>query len=261
MSAATGDTGSTDPLESEFDTVAGWTEEAVRELGPDYAVIAACRGSAHPAALGWLAERLEVHATTRLLDSGGGIGGPAGWWAQNFGVHAVVTDPMPSAMGAAHRLFGLRAAVATSQQLPFRDDSFDAATLLGVLSVTGDKAGVIREKRRVLRPGGRLGLLIYVRQQDVLDEQPAGTSFASWDEVDAMLAADGFTVTDTDFVDELPAAPEAWRKRESAVEDLLAARHRSDNRWRQAQQQAELIGRLLDRGVVRAILAIATADL
>ena len=32
-------------MEAEFDTVAGWTEEAVRALGPEYAVPAGCRGS------------------------------------------------------------------------------------------------------------------------------------------------------------------------------------------------------------------------
>jgi ubiquinone/menaquinone biosynthesis C-methylase UbiE len=261
MSAATSDADSADPLDSEFDTVAGWTEEAVGELGPDYAVIAACRGSAHPAALGWLAEQLGLRSQTRLLDSGGGIGGPAAWWAQNFGAHAVVTDPMPSAMGAAHRLFGLPTAIATSQQLPCRDASFDAAALLGVLSVTDDKAGVIREKRRILRPGGRLGLLVYARQQDRLDEQPVDTSFASWDEVQAMLNDNGFTINDSAFVDELPESPSMWREREAAVEQLLAQRHGGDERWRQAQRQSELIGQLIARGLVRATLAIATAAL
>ena len=32
-------------MEAEFDTVAGWTEEAVRALGAETAIPAGCRGS------------------------------------------------------------------------------------------------------------------------------------------------------------------------------------------------------------------------
>src|ERR1700710_2945823 len=65
-------------MESEFGTVAGWTEEAARALGPEHAVPAGCRGSGSEGALRWLADALEVRAGDRVLDSGAGVGGPAG---------------------------------------------------------------------------------------------------------------------------------------------------------------------------------------
>ena len=45
----------TDAMEAEFDLVAEWTRQAVRELGDDHALPAACQGSASPVALDWLA--------------------------------------------------------------------------------------------------------------------------------------------------------------------------------------------------------------
>src|SRR3954451_20305898 len=75
-----------DAMEAEFDTVAGWTEEAVRALGPEHAVPAGCRGSGSEGALRWLADRLELRPGTRLLDSGAGVGCPAGWLAPRHGL-------------------------------------------------------------------------------------------------------------------------------------------------------------------------------
>ena len=68
-------------MEAEFGTVAGWTEEAVRALGPGSAVPAGCRGSGSEGALRWLADRLELRPGSRVLDSGAGVGGPAAWLA------------------------------------------------------------------------------------------------------------------------------------------------------------------------------------
>src|SRR4051812_49569428 len=68
-------------MEAEFGTVAGWTADAVRALGPEYAVPAGCRGSGSEGALRWLADRLDLAPGTRVLDDGAGVGGPAGWLA------------------------------------------------------------------------------------------------------------------------------------------------------------------------------------
>ena len=49
-------------------------------------------------------------------------------------------------------------------ELPFRDASFDLVASIGCLHHTGDLFGAIREVRRVLRPGGRLVLMVYNRR-------------------------------------------------------------------------------------------------
>ena len=84
-------------MESEFGTVAAWTEQAVRTLGPEYAVPAGCRGSGSESALRWLADGLQLRPGSRVLDDGAGVGGPAGWLAAERGVRAVCAEPMAEA--------------------------------------------------------------------------------------------------------------------------------------------------------------------
>jgi hypothetical protein len=94
-------------MEAEFDTVAGWTEEAVRALGSEHAIPAGCRGSGSEGALRWLADRLDLRPDTRMLDSGAGAGGPAGWLAAERGLRPICAEPMATAVRAGRRLFGL----------------------------------------------------------------------------------------------------------------------------------------------------------
>src|SRR4051812_50071174 len=93
-------------MEAEFDTVAGWTEEAVRALGPEHAIPAGCRGSGSEGALRWLADRLDLRPGARLLDSGAGVGGPAGWLAAERGLRPICAEPMAAPVRARRRPFG-----------------------------------------------------------------------------------------------------------------------------------------------------------
>ena len=84
--------------EPEFATMARWTVDAVRGLGDDHALAAACRGSGGPAALAWLADHLELAPGDRLLDVGAGMGG---FQTQAFILHptglAVPDEPIVGA--------------------------------------------------------------------------------------------------------------------------------------------------------------------
>src|SRR3954469_21349367 len=104
--------------EIEFDLLASWTEDAVRELGPEYAIPAGCRGSGSPSDLAWLAEALVISRETRVVDVGSGVGGPAGWLADHFGAQPVCVEPMRSAAAAGRRVFGLPTGVAGAGGLP-----------------------------------------------------------------------------------------------------------------------------------------------
>ena len=245
-------------METEFGTVAGWTQEAVQALGPDHAVPAGCRGSGSEAALRWLADALEVRAGDRVLDAGAGVGGPAGWLAADRGVRPVCAEPMVEAVRASRALFGLPSLVAVSQALPLADGSFDVVWCLGVLCTTEQKAELLAELRRVLRAGGRLGLLVFVAERELPPPLPDGNSFPTRDEVDALLAGAGFQVVAGAEAD-LSDSPPEWQQRADAVDAEVERRHGEDPRWAEAQEQAGRVGRLLGSGALRPWLVSAVA--
>ncbi|WP_369137142.1 class I SAM-dependent methyltransferase [Modestobacter versicolor] len=243
-------------MESEFGTVAGWTEEAVRALGPEHAVPAGCRGSGSAGALRWLADALAVRSGDRVLDSGAGVGGPAGWLAAERQVRPVCAEPMEPAVRAGRGLFGLPSVVALSQSLPFVDDAFDVAWCLGVLCTTEEKAALLAELRRVLVDGGRLGLLVFVADGPLPPPLPDGNSFPSTTEVEQLLAGAGFGITGTADAD-LSDSPEEWLQRADAVDAEVERRHGDDPEWQQAQENARRVGRLIGSGALRPWLVSA----
>jgi SAM-dependent methyltransferase len=246
-------------LEDEFDLVATWTEQAVEELGPAYAIAAACRGSGSPASLAWLAEALEVPLARRMLDAGSGVGGPAAWLAAHFGVRPVCAEPMRGAVRASHRLFGLPAVAAEGQALPFADGSFDAAWSLGVLDTAGDKAALLAEVRRVLGDGGRLGLLAFLAAGPLPPPLPEGNDFSTQDELRRLLKEARFHVLQTVPAAPLRDAPVSWRAHADQVEDVLNRQHGDDPRWVTAEEQSARIGRLIAGGHLHPTLLHALA--
>jgi len=244
-------------MESEFDLVAAWTEQAVADLGPDYAIAAGCRGSGSPSGLAWLAEALEVHLARRMLDAGAGVGGPAAWLAGHFDVTPVCADPMPAAVRASRRLFGLPAVVAAGEALPFPDGAFDAAWSLGVLCATSGKAELLAELRRVLGPVGRLGLLVFVATGPLPPPLPAGNDFPTDASLAALLTGAGFTALQTVEAGALPDTPVSWQARADRVEAAMAERHGDDPRWAESVEQTARIARLIADGHLRPTLVHA----
>jgi SAM-dependent methyltransferase len=251
----------TDAQEIEFDLLATWTEDAVRELGPEYAIPAGCRGSGSPGDLAWLAEAATVGPDTRIVDVGSGVGGPAAWIAEHFGVAPVCLEPMRGAAAAGRRLFGLPTVVADAGALPLTSGAFDVVLCLGVLCTVPapDRPQVLGELRRVLRPEGDLGLLVFVAHGPLPGLLPEGNDFPSEDALCALLAAAGFAVEQSRDSDGLAQAPHAWQERADAVDARLAEHHGDDPRWRRAEEQTARIARLIGGGHVRPLLVHARA--
>jgi SAM-dependent methyltransferase len=163
---------------------------------------------------------------------------------------------MVAAAGAGARLFGLPAVAAVGQALPFADATFDAAWCLGVLCTTSDKAGALNELRRVLRTGGRLGLLVFVADAPLPPPLPEGNEFPTEPELLGLLEAAGFAVEVSADAD-LDDSPPEWSERADAVEAEVARRHGADPAFREAGEQSRRVGRLLSTGALRGWLGVA----
>lgn len=121
---------------------------------------------------------------TRVFEIGCG----AGHFARSVldeapGLDYVATDLSP-AMVAATKALGIAAEVASADDLPFADDSFDGAVAAWMLYHVPDLDGTLREVRRVLRDGGTLHVATNGREHlaGLLREaggQPLVTQFTS----------------------------------------------------------------------------------
>lgn len=246
--------------ESEFGTMASWTVEAVRALGDDLALAAACRGSGGPAALEWFAEHMELRTGDRLVDVGAGMGGPTAWAQRTIAAVPVLVEPMADACRAAADLFGLPSIVATAEHLPLADATVTRAWSLGVLCTTSDQAASVEELARVLAPGGRCGLLVYVRTVAELEGEPEVNHFPSAAELGALLDAAGVRVVAETALADLADPPAHWRDDEAAVDDWIERDHGHTDAWREAHDDESAVGRLLESGDVAGRLLVVTRD-
>lgn len=102
-------------------------------------------------------------AGKRVLDIGCGIGGPAFVLARKYGALVTGIDLEPALVErATRRAAELGLAGRTEFRtvslgpLDFPDERFDVVFTSGALTQTGDKAGIVAECFRVLKPGGIL---------------------------------------------------------------------------------------------------------
>jgi ubiquinone/menaquinone biosynthesis C-methylase UbiE len=105
-----------------------------------------------------LAAQMELRRGMHLLDVGSGIGGPARYFAAQQGCQVTGIDLTEEFVTVANKLTTMlkleRAASfrqASALKMPFEEQSFDGAYMMHVGMNIGDKAGVFREVRRVLK--------------------------------------------------------------------------------------------------------------
>ncbi len=165
-----------------------------------------------------LAKDAEIRADHHVLDVCSGMGGPARYFAFHHGCRVTGIDLTVSRVAGAARLtslVGLEDRVGfrqgDAQAMPFEDEGFDVAISQEALLHVPDKAAVIRECARVLKPGGMLAFTDLTRRRSIaagdmakLGKALASVNFATADQYRQWLEAAGFEITiDVDRSEEL----------------------------------------------------------
>ena len=122
-----------------------------------------------PGSVAKMLDGIETH-DKRILDLGCGIGGPAFEMARTFGAEVVGIDlerPLieHAIKAAANHGLNKQCTFQTVEAGPllFPDESFDIVVSAGGITQTEDKAAVLSECCRVLRPGGYLSCYDWLR--------------------------------------------------------------------------------------------------
>ena len=154
-----------------------------------------------------LADQAGVAAGMRVLDVGGGLGGPARMLAVEYGARATVLDLTADYLRTGALLtarMGLAGQVhfchGHALALPFADGSFDLVWTQNSGMQLADKSRLYRGFFRVLRPGGRLAQLEPVAGPVQPPHFPL--MWASEPSESRVLAADALraTITATGFI-------------------------------------------------------------
>ena len=136
-----------------------------------------------------LASAAGLDASTRVLDLGCGIGGPARFLASTLGSRVTGVDLSPDFIDAAKYLTArsgladrVTFQVGDALHLPFEKETFDAVFLQHVAMNVQDRSTLYAEVRRILAPGGRFATYdLVLGEHDVAYPVPwardASTSF------------------------------------------------------------------------------------
>ena len=108
-------------------------------------------------------ERVGIRPEWRVLDVGSGPGALATALAGVVGAANVAAiDPSePFARACGERVPGADVRVASAQELPFADDTFDATFSQLVVNFLPDAPAALGEMRRVTRPGGVIAASVW----------------------------------------------------------------------------------------------------
>jgi demethylmenaquinone methyltransferase/2-methoxy-6-polyprenyl-1,4-benzoquinol methylase len=138
-------------------------------LLPDYsrqAIAYDTTRAASPSVLAPLRQALAGAPGRSLADIGGGTGNYALALTREGWQPVVVDRSAPMLAQAAAK--GLDTVAADATRLPFADESFDAAMLVSMLHHLDAPQRALAQARRILRPGGRLALQVFTRE-DIVD--------------------------------------------------------------------------------------------
>ncbi|MEW6636723.1 MAG: methyltransferase domain-containing protein [Actinomycetota bacterium] len=174
-----------------------------------------------------LARLAGARSGMRVLDVGGGLGGPARTLASEFGCAVEVldvTEELCLAGAALTARTGLSHLVrfqhGSALEMPYQEASFDLAWTQHSSMNIADKARLYSEIRRVLKPGGRLALheimagqTCPIRLPVPWAREPGISHLERPERIRTLILASGFR--ELAWTDETTLAAEWFRKRAS----------------------------------------------
>lgn len=115
-----------------------------------------------------LLDLLQVDAENQVVDVACGHGGPGLWLAQEAGARVVGIDPSTAGLAVAR---ARAARLGLADRVTFQAGTFertglpnvvaDAVVTIEALQYAPDKAAAFAELHRILRPGGRIGIVCF----------------------------------------------------------------------------------------------------
>lgn len=179
--------------------------------------------SAYDAFMGRYSRRLApvfadfagIGAAERIADVGAGTGALSTELAAR-GLRVAAADPSPRFIDALHeRLPDVDARVAPAEELPWADETFDAALAQLVVAFMRDAAAGVQEMRRVVKPGGVVAVCMWDRegmemlaavaraQRALASDTPTGEArirYRTREEIEPLFA-DGFDDMQTELIE------------------------------------------------------------
>jgi len=222
------------------------------------------------AATAAFAERVGIAAGMQVLDAGSGLGGPARYLAETYGAHVDGVDLAPDYVAIADLLTkraGLTHLVSFREgdlaALPFDDAWFDLVWTQHVAMNIADRAGLYREFRRILKPGGRLAFYDPMAAEEwpsliypVPWAQTAKTStLLTIDETRTVIEQAGFAVT---RLDDVTQEAMGWAQQQGSPAEPGAINAAMIVGARMAEMAANFVRNLQEKRV-RLVMGIAAA--
>lgn len=186
------------------------SEKLVKEMGREPGYLKGFRKRLTTTALnrpGKVAELLAPAIKGKVLDVGIG-GGPLVKRLPNADIHGIDISRL-LLKKAGER--GAKPVLATGESMPFKPRSFDSAMCLEVIGHLREPTEVVREIRRVLKPGGRLVISAIERDREMeeLTGAPGPEKYRSFTrkQVEKILKAGGLSVDEVRRVSLSPISP------------------------------------------------------
>ena len=154
-------------------------------------------------------DQLQIQGSSRVLDVGCGIGGGCRFTAESYGCQVTGVDLTPEFVDTGNEICSwvspdaaISLEVGDATSLTQSDNSFDCAYMMHVGMNIADKTLLAQELRRVIRPGGKLGVYDIMEMNEgelkfpvPWASDPSGSAVASLDEYKSALRSAGFEVT------------------------------------------------------------------